>query len=92
MSVRMAKRYGFKPINGREMSSMLNACDLSMMQFCRTTGSDERRVQRWLDGQEDIPMWVGSLLIAMKDHAAAARVSTFVLERTWDNRQGDLND
>lgn len=88
----MAKRYGFQPITGREFSHLLALAGYSLRQFCRMSGADERRAQRWLDGHEDIPMWVGSLLVAIQEPASAARVSEFVSARTWDNRTAEQND
>jgi len=81
-------RYIYEPLTPKEMGRMLNAVGLTARQFARTTGSDIRRVERWLSGEQpDPPMWVGSLLTALTVPEARALVKAFVDERVTNTER-----
>jgi len=78
----MSRRYQYRPLTASEFSRGLQAAHLSMRQFCRISGSDERRVERWLTGeQENPPYWVASLLTAMTVPEARDKVKALADER-----------
>jgi hypothetical protein len=84
----MSRRYTYQSLTGRQLSDGLDEVGLTLRQFCRISGADERRVQRWISGQEpDIPMWVGSLLTALTVPAAMARVKAYADAVVTDVRQ-----
>lgn len=59
-------RYTYDKLTPEQLSAGLNEANVSLHQFCRLTGSDPRRVERWLAGQEDgPPLWVAMVLIAL---------------------------
>jgi hypothetical protein len=62
MNSDMSRRYTYQSLTGRQLSAGLDEVGLTLRQFCRITGSDERRVQRWISGEEpNIPLmgWTG---------------------------------
>jgi hypothetical protein len=84
----MARRYIYVRPTSRELSHALRSLGMTMRDFVRITGSDERRVQRWLLGEEDIPVWAGSLMAALGADGARERVDAFITPRIR-NQQRD---
>ncbi len=83
----MPRRYVHDPIHHRELSRLLADAGVTARQLSRVSGSDERRVMRWLSGeQEDPPLWVASLLVALSVPAARDAVKAFVDARVRDTR------
>jgi hypothetical protein len=88
MNSDMSRRYTYQSLTGRQLSAGLDEVGITLRQFCRITGSDERRVQRWISGEEPtIPMWVGSLLAALTVPAAMDRVKAYADAVVTDARQ-----
>lgn len=48
-------RYRYERITGKMLSDALNGLGITAGQFARLTGADHRRVQRWMDDEQDIP-------------------------------------
>lgn len=87
MEFLMSRRYVHDPIPPRELANLLNRAGITARQFSRVSGSDERRVMRWLSGeQEDPPLWVASLLVALSVPAAQDAVRQFIDARVRDTR------
>ncbi len=64
----MARR--FEPVRPtpQQLSDGLNAIDYTARQFAYVTGSDVRRVERWLNDPAEadhIPQWVAGFLAAL---------------------------
>jgi hypothetical protein len=59
-------RYVYERLSPAQLSAGLNEADVTLHQFCRLTGADPRRVERWLSGEQaDPPLWVGMILTAL---------------------------
>lgn len=41
----------------KELESWLDQADITNGLFCEMTGINERTLQRWLKGEQDIPEW-----------------------------------
>lgn len=85
-------RYTYDRLTPSQLSAGLNEAKITLHQFCRLSGSDPRRVQRWLDGTEDgPPLWAGMLLTALTVPDARARMLAYadaVVRRTDDPPDG----
>ncbi|WP_420408667.1 hypothetical protein [Hoeflea sp.] len=62
----MVTRYRYARMTPEDMSDDLNTLKLSAGQFSRISGARHERVQKWLDGKEDIPPHIPVLLALMK--------------------------
>lgn len=52
-------------ITAHEFREGLARLDMSLREFARYTGADERTVRRWAGGEQDIPPWVPVMLELM---------------------------
>lgn len=87
----MTRRYDYTPLTPDQFSAALNEVGLSKRQFGRMTGSDPRRIEDWLTGRKpDMPMWVGTLLVALTVPAAFAKAQKFteVMTRLREDGEG----
>lgn len=55
------------PMPAHVLRSGLAALGLNLSEFARCIGGQQRRVERWCRGQEDIPHYVRALLLLMLD-------------------------
>lgn len=86
----MSRRYVHDPIQPAELVRLLNRCGLSARQFSRASGADERRVVRWLSGEQaDPPLWVPVLMTALAVPAARDAVRQYLDEHVRDLREDD---
>jgi hypothetical protein len=75
----MSRRYGYKPLTPRQLSELLKLAGLTKRAFSKISGADDRRVERWVSGEQpDPPMWVGPLLLAMSIPQARQMVMEYV--------------
>jgi hypothetical protein len=61
------KRFEYVRMTGEEFTADLKAIGMPVTAFARITGSIADRVQKWADGQEDIPTWVPILTAIFKN-------------------------
>lgn len=47
---------------------LLDNAHLSQRSFALITGANPRTVQRWADGTQDVPRWVGVMLVLLAAH------------------------
>jgi transcriptional regulator with XRE-family HTH domain len=88
MQAVMPRRYVHEPITDRELSRLLKEAGMTAHQLARATGSDQRRVERWLSGEQpDPPLWTASFLVAMSVPEARERVLDFLSARVVDTRR-----
>lgn len=86
----MSRRYVHDPIKPAELVALLNRCGMTVRQFARASGADERRVARWLTGEQpDPPLWVPVLMTAMAVPSAREAVKRYVNEHVQDLREED---
>jgi uncharacterized protein (DUF488 family) len=67
------------------LSAGLDETGLSMRQFARLTGAREDRVQKWLEGKEDIPPFVYCVLTMATIPAALAKALA-VIDKVCTNQ------
>ena len=65
-------RYHYEPITADQFNAGLAECGIPLRRFCRLTGADLRRAERWAKGEVPIPPWVGSYLGMLTVPAARA--------------------
>ena len=55
----MSRRYRYEPrMTARELSKAMNALGLTARKLARISGARADRVEKWLRGEEDIPVYV----------------------------------
>ena len=64
-----------------EFSAALNQVGLGMREFAALTGANERSVERWLEGQQDIPPWVPIMCALFTLPGATALARAIMQER-----------
>lgn len=67
-------RYTYFRMPAGAFSTALDELNLTMRQFCRRTGVNEKTAERWLKGELDIPVWV-PVFMAMLALPGAEEVS-----------------
>jgi len=55
-------RYRYVKLTPDQFRAGLLEAGIPLERFCKLTGTDRRRAQRYITGVEDIPPWVGSYL------------------------------
>lgn len=77
----MSRRYVYRRLTPEQFRAGLEAAGLKPLDFARCTGSDPRRVERWLDGtQADPPFWIGGFLGALTIPDARRLVLQYVAQ------------
>lgn len=74
----MAKRFEYRRMDAGEFRADLQGIGMGYLAFSRIFGQDERRVRKWMAGQEDIPVWIPVVLEILKTTPgaiAAARLA-----------------
>lgn len=61
------KRFEYVRMTGEELTADLKAIGMPVTAFARITGSLAERVQKWANGEEDIPTWVPILTAIFKN-------------------------
>lgn len=56
-----------------ELRSALARVGHSQRGFAAYTGVNERTVRRWIDGEQDVPKWVGVMLLLLERLQMPAR-------------------
>ena len=80
-------RYTYQALTPAQLSEGLNETGLTVRQFCRITGSDPRRVERWLTGEQpNPPLWVGMILTALTVQEARRRMLRYADLAVRDTR------
>ena len=55
----MSRRYTYPRLSAQDLSQALNEFGMTARQLARVTGAAETNVLKWLEGQNDIPVYVG---------------------------------
>lgn len=63
----MRKRFEYQRMTGQELTDDLRAMNMSVKAFARITGSIAERVQKWANGEEDIPAWIPVFTAVLKN-------------------------
>ncbi|MFG1304181.1 hypothetical protein V5F34_08580 [Xanthobacter autotrophicus] len=83
----MSRRYVYDRIDHHELSRRLDAMGMPARELGRVTGADERRIMRWLGGEEDIPPHIDLITrLLMRVPGAASEASAWVSETCRSNR------
>lgn len=68
------KRFEYRKMTAQEFRDGLNEIGMGYLAFSRIFGQDERRVRKWMGGDEDIPNWLPPVLGLLR--ANAGNIST----------------
>lgn len=83
----MPNRY--RHISSAEFAHGLEVAGLTLEEFCRLYGAQQRRAQRWLDGKQDIPHSAAMLLGLFEDPAVAAKAKAITDILILETEPGD---